>query len=227
MDQAGSGHYSILIVDEIAKNIQLLGNVLRKEGYVLSFAASGAQALEMVQSDSFDLILLDLMMPQMDGFQVCAKLKDLPKAREIPVIFLTAKTVEEDIVKGFQLGAVDYVTKPFRPEELIARVRTHLELKTSKDIIRRRNEELQLRNRRLDQLNQELIRALNEIKTLRGFLPICSHCKKIRRENTDPFEEESWVTLEKYITEHTEAMLTHGMCPQCMKKLYPDFPIKQ
>jgi signal transduction histidine kinase len=117
---------NILIVDDVSKNIQLLGSILRQEGYSLSFATSGKQALDMVVSDTFDLILLDVMMPEMDGFEVCKRLKQQPDIRDIPVIFLTAKAEAESVVNGFELGAVDYVTKPFNVKELLARVKAHL-----------------------------------------------------------------------------------------------------
>ena len=223
MDEADRKHYNILIVDDIAKNIQVLGAMLREGGYELSYATSGRQALEMVKSDIFDLVLLDVMMPQMDGFEVCSIMRSMAETADVPIIFLTAKTEERDIVEGFQVGAVDYVTKPFNSAELLARVRTHIELKAARDIIKRRSEELQVKNTQLDELNSHLQRALDEIKTLRGILPICSQCKKIRLENADPYRDESWVSLERYLTDHTEAMLSHGMCPRCMKRLYPEF----
>lgn len=222
MDKMESGCATILIVDDIAKNIQILGNILRDQGYILSFATSGRQALEMVREDSFDLILLDVMMPEMDGFETCRILKSLPESGNIPIIFLTAKTEVEDVVRGLRLGAVDYVTKPFNADELLARVHAHLELKAMRDAVHRKNEELSTKNRELHHLNTKLALALSEIRTLRGLLPICSHCKRIRLKDADPLDQRSWVLLEKYLTENTEARLTHGMCPQCMEKLYPD-----
>ena len=92
-------------------------------------AQNGIQALKKVEAVRPDLILLDVMMPEMDGFETCTHLKSSQETEDIPVIFLTARTETKDIVKGFELGAVDYVTKPFQPEELLVRVRTHLELR--------------------------------------------------------------------------------------------------
>ncbi len=127
---------SILIVDDVPINLQVLVNILREKSYKISVATSGEKALEMVERFLPDLILLDVMMPEMDGFEVCQKLKEDEKTRDIPVIFLTAKTEKEDIIKGFGLGAVDYVTKPFNKAELLARVDTHLLLRRSqKEII--------------------------------------------------------------------------------------------
>lgn len=211
----------ILIVDDISTNIQVLGSILRREGYSLSFATSGSQALSMVLSDSFDLILLDVMMPEMDGYEVCTRLKQREETRGIPVIFLTARTSPEDIARGFHTGAVDYITKPFNSEELVARVRTHLALKSSADTIRAQNERLSVGNQELTRVNAELRQALREIKTLRGILPICANCKKIRIKDMDPRRQESWVVLEEYLTRHTEAEFSHGICPECLRSHYP------
>ena len=124
-----SNESRIMIVDDTPQNIQVLGTVLREQGYQLSVARNGRQALEAAQKIMPDLILLDVMMPELDGFETCRRLKDDPRTRDIPVIFLTAKTELEDIVKGFNLGGVDYVTKPFNTAELLARVKTHLTLR--------------------------------------------------------------------------------------------------
>ncbi len=125
----------ILIVDDSIKNIQVLGTILRQSDYIIHVAQDGMQALKKVENVDIDLILLDVMMPVMDGFETCKKLKKSPEFRDIPIIFLTAKTETEDIVKGFELGAVDYVTKPFKSVELLARVATHIELKRNRETI--------------------------------------------------------------------------------------------
>jgi two-component system sensor histidine kinase/response regulator len=125
--------FLILIVDDVEENVQLLGNILQEHNYDVSFASNGKYALEVLESESPDLIMLDIMMPDMDGFEICRKIKENPKNKDIPIFFLTAKTQQEDIIKGFEMGAVDYVTKPFEISELIARVNTHLSLKRAKD----------------------------------------------------------------------------------------------
>jgi len=119
----------ILIVDDVSQNIQVVGNILKSEGYNINFAQSGKKALENIKNISFDLILLDIMMPEMSGFEVCEKLKENVLTKDIPIIFLTAKDDEQSISKGFEIGGVDYITKPFKKEELIARVKTHLTIK--------------------------------------------------------------------------------------------------
>jgi two-component system, sensor histidine kinase and response regulator len=132
----------LLVVDDIAKNLQVVGTVLLNQGYEVMPAASGAAALKCVRTRLPDLILLDLMMPEMDGLEVCRRLKADPLTQPIPVIFLTASNEMEHLVQGFAVGALDYVTKPFNPPELLARVKTHLELKHARDTIVRYGLEL-------------------------------------------------------------------------------------
>jgi signal transduction histidine kinase len=143
----------ILVVDDVTKNLQVVGTMLRAQGYEVMPATSGPQALELVQMEPPDLILLDLMMPEMDGLEVCRRLKADPLTQPIPVVFLTASNEMEHLVKGFEVGAVDYVTKPFNPPELLARVRTHLELKHARDTIVRYGQEL----RRLNEEKNEFM----------------------------------------------------------------------
>ena len=220
--QAAKPEFRLLIVDDFPQNIKVLGNCLQYEGYIISFATSGEQAIEMALKNRIDLILLDIMMPGMDGYQVCRALKLQAHSKDIPVIFITAKTEKEDIVRGFDAGAVDYITKPFNAAELSARVRTHLELKKSRQIIENQAEELAWVNKRLIEKNNKLQQAIDEIETLKGLLPVCSNCKKIRTTNPDPNQPNSWVSLEAYLHEHTAVEVTHSICPECMVKLYPD-----
>ncbi|MBU2512250.1 response regulator [bacterium] len=119
----------ILIVDDNPKNHQFIGILLQKNGYEPAASLSGIRALEFVNRCLPALILLDVTMPGMDGFEVCQKLKESEKTKYIPVIFLTARISSEDIAKGFEVGGVDYITKPFQPIELLARVKNHIEMK--------------------------------------------------------------------------------------------------
>ncbi|MFO1496164.1 MAG: hybrid sensor histidine kinase/response regulator [Lysobacterales bacterium] len=128
----------ILIVDDAPANLQALSAILRERQYQISIATHGRQALEVLGRVRPDLILLDVLMPEMDGYETCAQIKAVPAWRDIPIIFLTAKSDTGDIVRGFELGAVDYVAKPFHAHELLARVHTHL----SMDRLRRENERL-------------------------------------------------------------------------------------
>jgi len=125
----------ILIVDDNPENRKVLGNLLIQNGYEVGVSTDGFKALEFVEKIEPDLILLDVMMPGMNGWEVCEKLKKEPSKKHIPIIFLTAKTETEDIVHGFDVGGVDYVTKPFNSAELLARVRTHIEIKTLRGLL--------------------------------------------------------------------------------------------
>lgn len=138
----------ILIVDDVPANIQVLVSILKEDGYQISVATSGKQALELVEKVHPDLLLLDIMMPEMDGYEVCRRLQADETTRHIPVLFITALADAEDEAKGLALGAVDYITKPIHPELVRARVRNHLELKQYQnqleETVRLRTRELQL-----------------------------------------------------------------------------------
>ncbi|MGD0581694.1 MAG: response regulator [Bacteroidales bacterium] len=137
----------ILIVDDNPKNLQVLGNYLQLEGYLVEFALNGEAALDWTRRAEFDLILLDIMMPVMDGFEVCKAIKKETMNQKTPVIFLTAKIDTESIINAFDLGAVDYVIKPFNQKELIARVKTQIEIKRSRDEIAKNLKEIELKNK--------------------------------------------------------------------------------
>jgi CheY-like chemotaxis protein len=125
---------SVLLVDDSPKNVDLLVNTLKND-YCLGIARSGPKALDYAEKHHPDLILLDIMMPEMDGFEVCSRLKAAPETKDIPVVFLTAMSETDDKTRGFEMGAVDYITKPFRPAEVKARVRAHLTLKEMREKI--------------------------------------------------------------------------------------------
>ncbi|MCP4352657.1 MAG: response regulator [Desulfobacterales bacterium] len=158
----------ILMVDDNLINLQVLGNLLEGK-YKTVIAKTGFKALEIAGKIQPDLILLDIMMPKMDGFEVCTKLKQSPKTREIPIIFLTARTEIDDVVKGFELGAVDYVTKPFEKEELLVRVRTHLKLKQTEKALKQALDENKTARKAAEAANQAknifLANISHEIRT--------------------------------------------------------------
>ena len=192
----------VLIVDDLPKNLQVLALLLDKAGYRVSMALGGAQALAMIAQDPPELVLLDVMMPDMDGLEVCRKLKADPTTADVPVIFLTARAELQDLEEGFRIGAVDYVTKPFRGGELLARVGAHVGLRQSLE--------------RERDLRRSLETALAQVRSLSGLLPICSCCKKIRDDRG------YWNKIEAYIEEHSDAGFTHGICPECARNLYPE-----
>jgi phosphoserine phosphatase RsbU/P len=140
-------NHSVLIVDDNPKNLQILGKFLKDEGLNVEFAMDGETALEWIYQKDFDLILLDIMMPGISGYDVCKKIKGIEEKREIPIIFLTAESDSESVVKGFEQGAADYVTKPFNRLELLARVSTQLKIKTSQEKISQYIVELEEKNK--------------------------------------------------------------------------------
>ncbi len=176
-------NFSILMVDDNPKNLQLLGTTLRNEGFKIEFATSGKSAMNWVNKKIFDLVLLDIMMPEISGYDVCEYIRKIEDYDDVPIIFLTAKTEKESVVYGFKLGAQDYITKPFDIAELLARVRTHLELRYNKlelkninkhleELVEQRTYELHKINNELQQANEEL-KKLDKAKS--DFLHIIAH----------------------------------------------------
>ena len=134
--------YEILIVDDVSENIKVAISILKNDDYNFSYALDGKQAVEVLKTKHFDIILLDVMMPNIDGFQLCKIIKNSPAIKDTPIIFVTAKVDIESIQKGFELGAVDYVTKPFQSIELKSRVANHLELYRYRKELKRDNTKL-------------------------------------------------------------------------------------
>ena len=155
---------AVLIVDDVEENLRVLGSILKKNNFDVHVAQSGAEALESAEFKPPDLVLLDISMPQMDGYEVCRRLKSSESTEGMPVIFLTAAyTSSEDMVKGFKAGGVDYITKPFQEEELLVRIRTHIELYQSRRIIENRDE---WRKRMLSILAHDIRNSLAGIQGL-------------------------------------------------------------
>jgi len=169
-------NYKILIVDDNTKNIQILANLLSENKYSIEYALNGPDALNLINIVNFDLVLLDIMMPAMDGFEVCNRIKKQPKNNEIPIIFLTAKTDRDSIKRAFKNGGNDYVSKPFDSDELLARVKTHIELKAGKDKLNKVNilleQKVEERTNELKIANHKLL-ELDNAKS--QFLQIISH----------------------------------------------------
>ncbi len=166
----------VLIVDDNARNLQVLGSTLKRNNYEVEFALNGKSAIQWISEEDFDIILLDIMMPEIDGYETCVQIRKDKKYDNIPILFLTAKTDKESTIKGFKVGGQDYITKPFDSEELLARVRTHLELKFSREFLQNVNktleEQVAERTLELSKANEEL-NQLDAIKV--QFLNMLSH----------------------------------------------------
>ncbi|MCP4702514.1 MAG: response regulator [Gammaproteobacteria bacterium] len=150
---------SLLIVDDVLTNVSVLFDILGEAGFEVLVAQDGTEAIERVEYARPDLILLDVMMPGMDGFETCRVLKSRVNTRDIPVIFMTALADTVDKVKGFELGAADYITKPFQHEEVMARIKTHLTIQNQKKQLRKANEELATALKYLKATQKSLIQS--------------------------------------------------------------------
>jgi sigma-B regulation protein RsbU (phosphoserine phosphatase) len=193
----------ILIAEDEPISRKLLETTLIKASHDVTGVEDGLKAMEAVQREVPDMLITDWMMPDLDGLELCRRLRSLDLPSYVYVILLTALTQKENIIQGLDAGADDYIAKPFERTELLARVRAgerviHLE-------------------RSLRQKNKELSEALAEVKQLKGLLPICIFCKKIRKDKN------YWQQVEEYLFEHTDADFSHSLCPECLEKHYPDY----
>ena len=208
----------ILIVDDTRDNQVILRAFLESAGYRDIVAVnSAAEAFRLLGIDApitvepeIELILMDIMMPGISGIEACRRIKATERVKDVPVIMITAKSEPQDLEQAFAAGAMDYMTKPVKKIELLARVRSALALKQAMDGRKAREEDLARKN-------HELEHTLSEIKVLRGLIPICAACKKIRDD------QGYWQQLETYIGQRSEAQFSHGICVDCMTKLYPEF----
>ncbi|MCF7916033.1 MAG: response regulator [Spirochaetaceae bacterium] len=191
----------ILIVDDVPENVEILYSVLAQNPYRFAIALNAAEMYKAIEKEVPDLILLDVMLPDGDGFALAEDILSVHNDYYLPIIFITARAHLEDKVRGFEAGGVDYITKPFEDAEVSIRVKTHVELKLARE--------------QQAALIQQLQQALKEVKQLRGIIPICAHCKKVR--NDDGY----WMQVEHYVSEHSEAEFSHGLCPVCMNEMYP------
>ncbi len=197
----------VLIVDDVPENVEILYSVLKEDDYRFAIALNAAETYKAIKKEVPDLILLDVMLPDGNGFELAERIISTHRDHYIPIIFITARAHLEDKVKGFRVGGVDYITKPFEESEVSARVRTHIALKLA-------------RQKQAD-LIQQLQKALEEVKQLRGIIPICARCKKVRNDNG------FWMQVEHYISEHSSAEFSHGLCPHCMQEMYPSLSQKE
>lgn len=190
----------ILVADDSETSRAILVSLLKKSGYEVIEASDGESAWnELQKPDAPKLVLLDWVMPGIDGLELCKLIRDKLTKLQPYIIFVTAQESKEDIVKGLNAGANDYLVKPFNNDELRARVSVGARVIELQEALAKRVAELE--------------EALAHIKRLQGILPICMYCHKIRTD------KESWERVEKYISEHSDAVFSHGICPDCYKKL--------
>jgi two-component system sensor histidine kinase/response regulator len=198
-------HYKILIVDDVAANVLLLKVLLANEKFQIVTARNGREALEQVKAENPDLILLDVMMPEMSGFEVAERLRSNPETEEIPIIFLTALNGSSDVVKAFHSGANDFISKPFNKEELMIRVRHQISLVAAKRALIERNEELHRtitsRDKLYSVIAHDLRSPLGSIKMVLNMLIINLPAETIGEEMHE------LLTVANQTTEETFALL--------------------
>jgi DNA-binding response OmpR family regulator len=176
----------ILIADDDRMSTTMLSRSLERWGFEVVVAQDGASAWAHIIGDKPPaLAIIDWMMPIVDGIELCRRIREASLSTPVYVILLTSRTSRQDLVAGLEAGADDYLTKPFDPDELRARIR----------------------------VGQRTLALIANIKRLSGLLPICSYCKRIRSD------ENYWEQVENYITEHTGAQFSHGICPPCFAKV--------
>jgi phosphoserine phosphatase RsbU/P len=190
----------VLIAEDNSTTRSLLQEALTDWGFDVLTASDGREAWQqLAHGDAPHLILLDWTMPEMDGIEVCRAVRQLPHVRTNYIILLTARDSPDDVVVGLEAGADDYITKPFEPAELRARLQVGVRIVALQHSLARRVGELE--------------EALARVKQLHGLLPICSYCKKIRDD------QNYWQQVEAYISSHTDAQFSHGVCPDCYERI--------
>jgi CheY-like chemotaxis protein len=201
----------ILVVDDRPENLLAMEALLEQPGVRVVTAASGPETLSLMLEHDFALILLDVQMPGMDGFETAELIRGSDRTRHVPIIFVTAISKDQaHVFKGYDAGAVDYLKKPIEPAILLSKVKVFCEMSRKERLIRTQLAEIEEKNKQLE-------KQLQEIKTLRGFIPICSACKKIRND------EGYWEAIEVYIRDHSAAEFSHGLCPDCIETLYKKY----
>jgi two-component system, OmpR family, response regulator VanR len=272
-----SSSIEILVVEDSPTQALCLEGALEEANYKVSIARNGEEALEYLKDHRPTLIISDIVMPGMDGYELCRLVKADKELEDTPVLLVTSLSDPADILKGLQCGADNFITKPYQERELLSRIQYLL---VNRDLRRRsaaglgveiffagrkhfltaermqiidmlfssfetavtHKVEVDRVNRQLTQLNEQLVQevaerkkseqekerlivelqqALAEVKKLSGLLPICASCKRIRDD------QGYWQQIEGYISEHSEADFSHGICPKCAKELYPELALKQ
>jgi two-component system, OmpR family, response regulator VanR len=259
----------ILIVEDSPTQTKFLRLILEENGYLVDAASNGVKALERIRLKKPDLIITDIVMPEMDGFALCKTLKSDAELKSIPVMLLTSLSDPQDVIKGLQAGADNFLTKPYESTFLISCIHyifanqelrknslpgseieimfaerkyvinsdrmqiIDLLLSTYENAVQKNSElkkthndliavflQLEQKNIELEKVNQDLQHALAEVKTLSGLLPICAHCKKIRDD------QGYWNQIETYMAKRIDVEFTHGICPNCAVKFYPEITSK-
>lgn len=235
----------ILIAEDSHTQAQKLRYTLENHKYAVTVTYDGKEALDSIRHHRPDIVISDVLMPGIDGYELCRKIKSSRDLNDIPVILLTQLSEPQDIIKGLECQADHFITKPYNDDYLLSHIQYVLvnkELRKNSmadlgieiffagqkhfltsdrmqilDLLFSTYEAVLQKNEELEKANRELKKSMDTIRTLRGLIPICSHCKKIRNDKG------YWQQLEVYFREHANAEFTHGLCPDCEKKHYAKF----
>lgn len=240
MDESSEKKSDLLVVEDSPTQAE---HILEKHGYGVEVAKNGKEAIDYLNTNLPSIIISDVVMPGIDGFELCKRIKADERLKNIPVILLTTLSEAEDVIKGLDSGADNFMTKPFNEDALIERIHYVLlnaemrknmstdmgieiafagqkHLITSSriqmlDLLLSIYESAVHRNRELEKANLEFKEATEKIKSLSGLIPICAKCKKIRDD------QGYWHQLETYLAEHSEMEFSHSFFTECMDKMYP------
>ncbi len=240
---------SVLVVDDSPTQAEQLRSLLSSHGFTVMVASDGFEALKIISRSPPSLVLSDIVMPMMDGYQLCAAIRANRQTSNLPVVLLTSLSKTEDILHALECGADYFISKPYNEEYLLSRMKNIIDsitlrirkdnepeseiifngrrffiksdMQRALDLLMSTYETVVLKNRELQTMQNslsdkvlDLEQALAQVKQLEGIIPICMHCKKIRDDKN------SWQQLEQYISDHSEALFSHGVCPQCLASHY-------
>ncbi len=241
MDESSEKKSDLLVVEDSPTQAEHIKYILEKHGYEVAVAKNGKEAIDYLNTNLPSIIISDVVMPEMDGFELCKRVKGDEKLKRIPFVILTTLSEPEDVIRGLESGADNFMTKPFREEVLIERIhyillnmeirknvttdigieiafagRKHY-IKSSRiqmlNLLLSTYENAVIKTHELEKTNRELKEANEKINTLGGLIPICAKCKKIRDDNG------CWHQIEAYLRDHSEAEFTHGFCPDCLEEI--------
>ncbi|MFQ3573275.1 MAG: response regulator [Thermodesulfovibrionales bacterium] len=237
--------YSILVVEDSTTQAECLKYILEDQGYIVYVTSNGKEALDFLSHTKPTIVITDVIMPEINGYDLCKAIKSNEETKNIPVVLLTHLSEPDDVIMGLECGADNFITKPYDQQFLITRIRyiiinkeirsinsTEMGIEiffagkkhfiTSNkiqilDLLLAIFESSLQRNRELEEANKALRKANENIKRLEGLIPICVKCKKIKDDMG------YWRQIEEYLREKALADFTHGFCPDCLKSLYPDY----
>ncbi len=235
----------ILVAEDSLTQASFLRNLLQRGGFTVTVARNGVEALDWLAGHTPDIVVSDIIMPEMDGYELCKRIKSRDATKNIPVLLLTRLSATEDVILGLECLADGFMTKPYSEEGLLTRINDMLlnaELRKHSsedepihvfyggkkyvitsgriqifDLLISTYESTLQKTKELEKAMRELKAAHDHIRTLKGLIPICAWCKKVLDDKG------SWKQLEVYIHEHSEADFTHGLCPECRQKMYAEF----